>query len=239
VCVYLSTFAACSDGKDDASTAAVENLYVALAEWDTARIQELTCEDERATVESALRLGSNIFGIGSGQGFGVQGELRDMTFTQVEAQDDQAQIAVSGRILYGAPLGSIAVDDLVTVHRNGGVWCVKGSVGDNTATPSATQPNQSSGSASAKGTLTSAACDDDQVTIVLDGASKLVGPMDCSKMPEESDLRAVVGQDVELFFTCSRAGSCSDEDFLEVKPTDGSEGILFRVPELELSFDNP
>lgn len=120
--------AATCGSQPDRSTPAgtAQRLYEAIADWDTSEIVDLACPQIRDEVESGLSLGSVLFGLGGVLGLGVpSGKLRDMSYTVASETTSDATVIVNGRILYGAPYGSMSIDDQpVVLAKDGGRWCV-------------------------------------------------------------------------------------------------------------------
>jgi len=102
--------------------------YEALQEFDTARMLDLTCESEKANLESGLFWYRAFTGLIGGP---PQVRFRDLAFATQLTNADEAQVRVTGQILMGAPLGSDNLNETVLLRREAGAWCLVGLAGAN------------------------------------------------------------------------------------------------------------
>lgn len=116
--------------RNDAADAeeAVRKFYERLAKFDTAGMIDLSCPDAVADVETAVSLLQGIFGFGAAFG-GIDAPamtIEDYESDMVSAGADEAVVHVAFRLNAGAPYGSTSLDEQVTLHRDGGRWCIAG-----------------------------------------------------------------------------------------------------------------
>jgi hypothetical protein len=123
-CRAAGTGASVQSADGDGPETTVRDFYTALADWDTAQMVNLTCTVQRNDMQSGLFWGGAFQGLASVVGLGrPKMELRDMQYALQGTDGNQAQVHVSGRLLFGAPYGSTGIKATVQLRREDGQWC--------------------------------------------------------------------------------------------------------------------
>jgi hypothetical protein len=126
VLIAALILAACGEGAGGGPSGAAKAWFEALTQFDMAKMTDLTCESEKASIDSALS------GLG-GEGFDLEGlkdlfqiDVSGLSFQDQSVSGNNATVRVSGKLKISA-FGQSQEEDVnedIPLVNEGGTWKV-------------------------------------------------------------------------------------------------------------------